>query len=126
MTYYYTPNNDDSKIYLSKFIQNCYEFTNKQFWTNYLKEIINKELEGNEEIKKPIMEYSYDDIKNFKSKKVHICIYSNIFSLTKVMTDLDLKKDFIIDWLNNVVDNTFYLEETEKNEIINLLNNEES
>ena len=42
------------------------------------------------------------------------------------MTDLDLKKDFIIDWLNNVVDNTFYLEETEKNEIINLLNNEES
>ena len=126
VTYYYTPNNDDSKIYLSKFIQNCYEFTNKQFWTNYLKEIINKELEGNEEIKKPIMEYSYDDIKNFKSKKVHICIYSNIFSLTKVMTDLDLKKDFIIDWLNNVVDNTFYLEETEKNEIINLLNNEES
>ena len=72
------------------------------------------------------MEYSYDDIKNFKSKKVHICIYSNIFSLTKVMTDLDLKKDFIIDWLNNVVDNTFYLEETEKNEIINLLNNEEN
>ena len=125
-TYYYTPNNDDSKIYFSKFIQNCYEFTNKEFWINYLKEIINKDLEGNEEIKKPIMDYSYEEIKNFKSKKIHISIYSNIFSLTKVMTDFDLKKDFIIDWLNNVVDNVFYIDETEKKEIINLLNNEEN
>ena len=120
MTYYFNDKND-KKIFLSKYIINCNEFTKEQFWIDYLKEIINNDLKKNEELKKPIIEYSYKEIKNFKSNKIHICIYSNIFSLIKMMIDLKVKKKFIIEWLNIVKDNIFFITEQEKNEIINLI-----
>lgn len=125
MTYYFNDKND-KKIFLSKYIINCNEFTKEQFWIDYLKEIINNDLKKNEELKKPIIEYSYKEIKNFKSNKIHICIYSNIFSLIKMMIDLKVKKKFIIEWLNIVKDNIFFITEQEKNEIINLINCEEN
>ena len=125
MTYYFNDKND-KKIFLSKYIINCNEFTKEQFWIDYLKEAINNDLKGNEELKKPIIEYSYKEIKNFNSNKIHICIYSNIFSLIKMMIDLKVKKKFIIEWLNIVKDNIFFITEEEKNEIINLINCEEN
>ena len=125
MTYYFNDKND-KKIFLSKYIINCNEFTKEQFWIDYLKEIINNDLKKNEELKKPIIEYSYKEIKNFKSNKIHICIYSNIFSLIKMMIDLKVTKKFIIEWLNIVKDNIFFITEQEKNEIINLINCEEN
>ena len=125
MTYYFNDKND-KKIFLSKYIINCYEFTKEQFWIDYLKEIINNDLKKNEELKKPIIEYSYKEIKNFNSNKIHICIYSNIFSLIKMMIDLKVKKNFIIEWLNIVKDNIFFITEQEKNEIINLIICEEN
>lgn len=125
MTYYFNDKND-KKIFLSKYIINCAEFTKEQFWIDYLKDIINNDLKGNEELKKPIIEYSYKDIKNLNSKKIHVCIYSNIFSVIKMMVDLKVKKDFIIEWLNIVKDNIFFITEEEKKEIINLINSEDN
>ena len=126
VTYYCTENNSDKKIYMAQYTQNCYEFINKQFWNDYLKDAINKDLEVYEEYEKPITEYSYDETKNLKSQKIHFCIYSNIFSLVKIMMDFNLKKEFIIEWLNDLVNNIFYIDETEKNEILNLLNTGEN
>jgi hypothetical protein len=60
-----------------------------------------------------------------KSKKIHITIYSNIISLTKSMVDFGLKKDFIIEWLELVVNNILYIEESEKKEIINIINEDQ-
>ena len=125
MTYYFNDKNDE-KIFLSKYIINCAEFTKEQFWIDYLKDIINNDLKGNEELKKPIIEYSYKDIKNLNSKKIHVCIYSNIFSVIKMMIDLKVRKDFIIEWLNIVKNNIFFITEEEKNEIINLINSEDN
>ena len=125
MTYYFNDKKNNKKIFLSKYIINCTEFTNEQFWIDYLKEAINNDLKGNEELRKPIIELSYKEVKNCNSKKIHNCIYSNIFSLIKVMIDLKVKKNFIIEWLNIVKDNIFFITEEEKNEIINLINCEE-
>ena len=57
-----------------------------------------------------------------KSKKLNICIYSNIFSLTKVMLDFNLKKEFILEWLNIVVANILYIDDSQKEEIIRIIN----
>jgi len=59
---------------MAQYTQNCYEFINKQFWNDYLKDAINKDLEVYEEYEKPITEYSYDETKNLKSQKIHFCI----------------------------------------------------
>lgn len=59
-----------------------------------------------------------------KSKKIHVSIFSNVFSLIKVLLDFDLNKDFIIEWLNYIVGNVLYITDDEKNEIINLVKNE--
>ena len=37
------------------------------------------------------------------------------------MIDFKLSKEFVIEWLNIVVDNILYIEENQKNEIIQLL-----
>lgn len=123
-TYFYTEIKNKEKIYLSIYIKDTPEFTDQQFWIDLIKEIINNDLKKNEELKKPLCDYSYDEIKNLKSKKIRISIYSNIFSLTKVLLDFNLQKDFIIEWLNFIVVNVLYITDEEKNEIINMVNSE--
>jgi len=123
-TYFYRDIKNKEKIYLTTYIKNTPEFTEQQFWIAYIKEIINNDLKRYEELKKPLCDYSYDEIKNMKSKKIHLSIFSNIFSLIKVLLDFDLKKDFIIEWLNYIVEKILYITDDEKNEIINLVNSE--
>ena len=122
LTYYYTENG--KKIYICNYLNSFPEFSNKQFWIDYLKAIIDEELINSKELSKHISDYSYSEIKNMKSKKLNICIYSNIFSLTKVMVDFKLKKEFIVEWLNIIVDNILYIDDTQKKEIIRMINEE--
>ena len=122
LTYYYFEN--EKKIYICNYLNNFPEFSNKQFWIDYLKAIIDKDLEVNKELDKHISDYAYGELKNMKSKKLNVCIYSNIFSLTKVMLDFSLKKDFVLEWLNIVVNNILYIDDTQKDEIIKLINEE--
>lgn len=124
ITYYYIENNE--KIFICKYLKNYSEFNNKQFWIDYLKSIIDDELKEEKELEKSISDFSYKELKNLKSTKVHTSIYSNIFSLVKIMIDFGLKKDFLIEWLNIVVNNILYIEENEKKDIINLINEEQS
>jgi len=123
-TYYYPEIKNKEKIYLSTYIKNTPEFNDQQFWIAHLKEVINNDLKRYEELNKPICDYSYDEIKNMKSKKIHVSIFSNVFSLIKVLLDFDLNKDFIIEWLNYIVGNVLYITDDEKNEIINLVKSE--
>ena len=123
ITYYYMENN--KKIYISKYLSSFPEFSNKQFWIDYLKAIIDDEFKSNNILEKSISDYAYTELKNLKSKKIHTIIYSNIISLTKSMVDFGIKKDFITEWLNLVVYNILYIEDSEKAEIINIINNEE-
>ena len=120
MTYFYYEN--DKKIYLCHYINNCQEFNKKQFWIDYLKALISKELKNNKDLEKPILDYGYNEVKNIKSKKIHITIYSNIFSLSKIMKDFGLKKDFILEWLNIVVDNILYIDDSQRKDIIGIIN----
>ena len=83
------------------------------------------ELKKNNIVDKSISDYAYTELKNLKSKKIHVVIYSNIISLTKSMVDFGLKKDFITDWLELVVNNILYIEESEKGEIMNIINEEQ-
>jgi len=119
MTYYFIE--DNQKIYISKYINKCEELTNKQFWIDYLKTAIDDDLKKNNYLEKSLLEYSYKELKNMKSQKLNILFYSNIFSLAKLMIDFKLSKEFVIEWLNIVVDNILYIEEEQKNEIIQLL-----
>ena len=119
MTYYFVE--DNKKIYISKYINKCEELTNKQFWIDYLKTAIDDDLKKSNDLEKPLSEYSYKELKNMKSQKLNILIYSNIFSIAKLMVDFKLSKEFVIDWLNIVVDNILYIEDAQKNEIIQLL-----
>ena len=122
LTYYYTEK--EKKMYICNYLNSFPEFSTKQFWIDYLKATIDQELANNKELDKHISDYAYGEIKNMKSKKLNICIYSNIFSLAKVMLDFSLKKDFILEWLNFVVDNILYIGENQKEEIIRLINEE--
>ena len=119
MTYYFVE--DDKKIYISTYINKCEELTNKQFWIDYLKTSIDDDLKKSNDLEKPLSEYSYKELKNMKSQKINILIYSNIFSISKLMVDFKLSKEFVIEWLNIVVDNILYIEDAQKKEIIQLL-----
>ena len=119
MTYYFVE--DDKKIYISTYINKCEELTNKQFWIDYLKTSIYDDLKKSNDLEKPLSEYSYKELKNMKSQKINILIYSNIFSISKLMVDFKLSKEFVIEWLNIVVDNILYIEDAQKKEIIQLL-----
>ena len=123
VTYYFMENN--KKIYICKYLNSFPEFSNKQFWINYLKAIIDDEFQKNNISERSISDFAYSELKNLKSKKIHITIYSNIISLTKSMVDFGLKKDFIIEWLELVVNNILYIEESEKKEIINIINEDQ-
>ena len=123
ITYYYKEN--DKKIYISKYLSSFPEFSNKQFWIDYLKAIIDDEFKNNNILEKSISDFAYTELKNLKSKKIHTIIYSNIISLTKSMIDFGINKDFITEWLNLVVYNILYIEDSEKAEIINIIDNEE-
>jgi hypothetical protein len=123
-TYFYKEIKSNEKMFLSIYINKTPEFTDQQFWIAHIKEVINNDLKRYEELKKPLCDYSYDEIKNIKSKKIHLSIFSNIFSLIKVLIDFDLKKDFVIELLNYIVENVLYITDDEKNEIINLVNSE--
>ena len=123
VTYYFMENN--KKIYICKYLNSFPEFSNKQFWIDYLKAIIDDEFQKNNISDRSISDFAYSELKNMKSKKIHITIYSNIISLTKSMVDFGLKKDFIIEWLELVVNNILYIEESEKKEIINIINEDQ-
>lgn len=123
ITYYYMEKN--KKIYICKYLNSFPEFSDKQFWIDYLKAIIDQDLKKGNDTDKTISEFSYNELKNLKSKKIHICIYSNIISLAKSMIDFGLKKDFIIEWLNLVVANILYIDENEKKDVINIINEEQ-
>ena len=120
MTYYFIE--DDKKIYISKYINKCEELNNKQFWIDYLKTAIDDDLKKSNDLEKPLSEYSYKELKNMKSQKLNILIYSNIISIAKIMIDFNLSKEFVIEWTNIVVDNILYIEKSQKNEIIQILN----
>ena len=120
VTYYFMEN--DKKIYLCKYLNKCNEFNNKQFWIDYLKAILNDELKEDKILEKSLFDYSYIEIKNMKSKKIHTCIYSNLFSLSKIMKDFTLNKNFVIEWINYVADNVLYIDDKEKKDIIGIIN----
>ena len=119
MTYYFIE--DGKKIYISKYINKCEELNNKQFWINYLKTAIDDDLKKSNLLEKPLLEYSYKELKNMKSQKLNILIYSNIISIAKMMIDFHLSKEFVIEWTNIVVDNILYIEESQKKEIIQII-----
>jgi len=123
ITYYYME--DNTKIYICKYLNSFPEFSNKQFWIDYLKAIIDDEFKRNSIVDKSISDYAYTELKCLKSKKIHVIIYSNIISLTKSMVDFGLKKDFITEWLNLVVCNILYIDDKEKEEVINIINEEQ-
>ena len=97
VTYYFMEN--DKKIYLCKYLNKCNEFNNKQFWIDYLKAILNDELKEDKILEKSLFDYSYIEIKNMKSKKLHTC-----------------------KWLNYVADNVLFIDDKEKKDIIGIIN----
>ena len=101
---------NDDKIYITQYLKKSKIFKEKSFWLNYMKELINDELEKiNNRKENP-----------FNQKQKDFAIYSSVFALIKNMIDFDLDFNFINDELTDIFAQ-YKFKDMEKLDIINYL-----
>ena len=103
LTFYYQDSESYKKYYLLKFIENHQNFKKKKFWENYLSGLINFDIESND--------------KEENKQDTNYFIFSNIISVTKSMSDFHLGKDFINEFLEDLIKNKYNLNEEQKIQI---------
>ena len=94
-TYYFFSEKDKKKIYLFSYIKDCPNYSNPQFWDDYLKELINYDLKksGKNDIKLDKM--NLDNFKKEEKENLVNCFFSNLLTITKAMADFNLDKTFV-------------------------------
>ena len=105
-----TDDDDDDKIYMSHYLKKSKIFKEKSFWLNYMKELINDELE----------KITLRKENSFNQKQKDFAVYSSVFALIKNMIDFDLDFNFINDELTDIFAQ-YKFKDTEKLDIINYL-----
>ena len=101
---------NDVKIYMTHYLKKSKIFKEKSFWLNYMKGLINDELEKISQRKENA----------FNQKQKDFAIYSSVFALIKNMIDFDLDFNFINDELTDIFA-LYKFKDTEKLDIINYL-----
>ena len=107
-TYYHEEGN--KKIYMIYYMKKSKIFTEKNFWMNYLKGLINNEMK----------KIGLISDKKILEKKESAIVYSSIFSLIKNMVDFDLDMDFITNLMDEAFD-IYHISDKQKKDIINYL-----
>ena len=101
---------DNNKIYMTKYLQSSKPFHEKEFWLNYLNGLKHDELEKLNKRKEIII----------SDKQKSVAVYSSVFTLIKNMIDYD--SDFV--FINSVLEDVFKenkFSDTEKSDIVNFL-----
>ena len=101
---------DNNKIYMTKYLQSSKPFHEKEFWLNYLNGLKHDELEKLNKRKEIVI----------SDKQKSVAVYSSVFTLIKNMIDYD--SDFV--FINSVLEDVFKenkFSDTEKSDIVNFL-----
>lgn len=101
---------DNNKIYMTKYLKESKPFHEKKFWLNYLNALKHEEIEKLTKRKEI----------NISDKQKSIAVYSSVFTLIKNMIDYD--SDFI--FINSVLEEAFKenkFSDNEKQDIVNFL-----
>ena len=105
---------DNNKIYLHNYIKNNPLFHSKDFWYNYIKFILKKEINDAQKIK--------IDVENTNVVVSNI-VFGQLLTLTYNMIRLDGNKEEIIELLNLFIEE-YKLSEDKKNMIFCIINTE--
>ena len=103
-------NDEEKKIYMTKYLKESNSFHQKEFWINYLQALINDEIEKLNKRK----EITISD------KQKSVAVYSSAFTLIKNMIDYELDFDFINKILEEICNKNKF-KDTEKQDIVNFL-----
>ena len=99
MTYYYISEKNNLKIYLFSYIKDHPDYQKIQFWENYLYELINHDLKGNNFSKIDLTNKTVEHLKRGEKEQLINCYFSNFLSVTKAMADFRLDKQFVRDFV---------------------------
>ena len=94
-TYYYYSEKDKKKVFLFSYIKDYPGYSNPQIWDNYLKELIKHELKNLQEINIDFENINLDNVKKDEKEKLVNCFFSNLLTTSKAMTDFNLDKKFV-------------------------------
>ena len=99
MTYYYFSEKDNSKIYLFSYIKDHPDYQKVKFWEEYLHELINHDLKGNNFNQTDLSNKKIDQLNREEKEKLKNCYFSNFLSVTKAMADFRMDKQFVRDFV---------------------------
>ena len=100
MTYYREEGN--KKIYIYEYIKDHPYFKQLNFWEKYLEILIDNDLNSSVIINKKLNDNHKDDNNEEEKKsKTNFACYSNLLTVFNNMTDFDLEKNFVQNFINN-------------------------
>ena len=108
-TFYIMKNGE--KIYLQKAIKDHPLFKKKEFWENYIIDMIKEEIMGMNEDEAPLSHKLSDKI---EKNKINEIIFSKLVPISSYMNDFEVKEEIILNIANNILDKYQVNEETKK------------
>ena len=107
-TYYYKSEKEKEKVYLFSYIKDYKGYTNPQFWDAYLKELITHDLKSKDLINIDLNNINIEDIKKDEKEQLMNSFFSCLITTLKVMSDFNLDKKFLKEFIQNN-QNKYYL-----------------
>ena len=104
MTYYYISKNENEEIkhYLFSYINEHPDYKKKQFWEDYLTELIKYDLDSKEYGASKILETKKSELSENDYTKISYSTFSNILTITKNMSEFKLKKSFVKNFIETI------------------------
>ena len=94
-TYYYNSEKDKKKIYLLSYLKDYPGYSKPELWEDYLKELIKHEIKDLKEINLDLDKINLDNCNKGEKEKLVNCFFSNLLTTVKAMSDFNLDKKFI-------------------------------
>jgi hypothetical protein len=98
-TYYNSSEKDKKKIYLFSFIKDFPNYSNPQFWEDYLKELVYHDLKKAEKNDVNLDKLNLEKMSKGEKENLTNCFFSNLLTTTKAMADFNLEKQFVKDFV---------------------------
>ena len=99
MTYYYLSEKDNQKIFLFSYIKGHSDYQKVVFWEDYLQELVNHDLKGNNFNHIDIINKAIEQLNKEEKEKLINCYFSNFLTVVKAMADFRLEKKFVKDFV---------------------------
>ena len=94
-TYYYNSEKDKKKIFLLSYLKDYPGYSKPELWEDYLKELIKHEIKDLKEINLDLDKINLDNCNKGEKEKLVNCFFSNLLTTVKAMSDFNLDKKFI-------------------------------